>query len=105
MALSVADIKLYLRIDTDVEDAMLQRLLEQADAYLAGAVDDFALHCKAKSFDKQADIVRAAIVAEMYNNRDCQEEKHQAFPYFIRSAIAQLQYSADSVSAEGSGGA
>lgn len=104
MALSVADIKLYLRIDTDVEDAMLQRLLEQADAYLAGAVDDFALRCKAESFDKQADIVRAAIVAEMYNNRD-QEEKHQAFPYFIRSAIAQLQYSADSVSTERGGGA
>ena len=96
MALSVADIKLYLRIDNDVEDAMLQRLLAQADAYLAGAVDDFALRCKTESFDK---------LAEMYNNRDCQEEKHQAFPYFIRSAIAQLQYSADSVSAEGSGGA
>ena len=31
-----------------------------------------------------------------------QEEKHQAFPYFIRSAIAQLQYSADDIDAEGS---
>lgn len=104
MALSVEDIKLYLRIDNNVEDTMLQRLLDQADAYLAGAVDNFALRCKTESFDKQADIVRAAIVAEMYNNRDCQEDKHQAFPYFIRSAIAQLQYSADSVSSDGSEG-
>lgn len=101
MALSVEDIKLYLRIDNDVEDAMLQRLIAQADAYLAGAVDDFAAHCKTESFDKQADIVRAAIVAEMYNNRDCQEEKHQAFPYFIRSAIAQLQCSADLKESDG----
>lgn len=101
MALSVEDIKLYLRIDNDVEDAMLQRLIAQADAYLAGAVDDFAAHCKTESFDKQADIVRAAIVAEMYNNRDCQEEKHQAFPYLIRSAIAQLQCSADLEESDG----
>ena len=101
MALSVEDIKLYLRIDNDVEDAMLQRLIAQADAYLAGAVDDFAAHCKTESFDKQADIVRAAIVAEMYNNRDCQEDKHQAFPYFIRSAIAQLQCSADLEESDG----
>lgn len=102
MALSVDDVKTYLRIDNDVEDAMLKRLLAQAEAYLAGAVDDFAKHCKKEDFDQQADIVRAAIVSEMYNNRDAQEEKHQAFPYFIRSAIAQLQCTAELEESDGS---
>ncbi|WP_302297003.1 head-tail connector protein [Mitsuokella multacida] len=91
MAITVEDIKLYLRIDNDAEDNMLQQMIGRADAYLDGAVSNFAKCCKTDSFDKKADIVRMAIVSEMYNNRDCQEDKHQAFPYFIRSAITQLQ--------------
>lgn len=95
MAITVDDIKLYLRIDNDVEDNMLQQMIDRADAYLDGAVDNFAECCKDDKFGKKADTVRMAIVSEMYNNRDCQEEKHQAFPYFIRSAIAQLQCCAE----------
>lgn len=91
MALTVDDVKLYLRIDNDLEDGLLQNLLDRADAYLSNAVDDFEELCKQEDFERAADIVRSALVADMYNNRNIQEDGPKGFPYMITSAIAQLQ--------------
>ena len=38
-----------------------------------------------------ADIVRFALIGEMYMNRDCRGDNRQSFPYHIRSMILQLQ--------------
>lgn len=91
MALTVEGVKLYLRIDNDLEDGLLQNLIDRADAYLANAIDNFAELCQQEDFDRAADTIRTALVADMYNNRNTQEDGPKGFPYMITSAIAQLQ--------------
>ena len=91
MAITLDEVKTYLRIDLDIEDDFLRRCMAAADAYLANAVDDFAERCKRQDFASTADIVQLALVSEMYTNRDCRNDSRQSYPYHIRSMILQLQ--------------
>ena len=91
MAITLDEVKTYLRIDLDIEDAFLRQCMKAADAYLAHAVDDFESRCKLADFEATADIVRFALISEMYTNRDCRGDNRQSFPYHIRSMILQLQ--------------
>lgn len=91
MAITLDEVKTYLRIDLDIEDAFLRQCMRAADAYLAHAVDDFESRCKLADFEATADIVRFALISEMYMNRDCRGDNRQSFPYHIRSMILQLQ--------------
>ena len=91
MAITLDEVKTYLRIDLDIEDAFLRQCMKAADAYLVHAVDDFETRCKIEDFEATADIVRFALIGEMYMNRDCRGDNRQSFPYHIRSMILQLQ--------------
>ena len=91
MAVSLAQVKVYLRMDMDDENDMLDQCMKGAEAYLINAIDNFSEYCKRADFEEAADILRLAIISEMYTNRDHLDEKGKEFPYFIRSMIAQLQ--------------
>ena len=88
MAVTLEQVKTYLRVDLDVEDGLIKQCMRGAESYLTNAIDNFAVYCKYGDFDESADILRLAVIAEMYTHRD----GTQMFPYFIRSMIAQLQH-------------
>ncbi|WP_314799324.1 head-tail connector protein [uncultured Selenomonas sp.] len=92
MAVTLEQVKTYLRVDLEVEDDLIKQCMRGAESYLTNAIDKFAVYCKYGDFDESADILRLAVIAEMYTHRDGTDEKAQTFPYFIRSMIAQLQH-------------
>ena len=92
MAVTLEQVKTYLRVDLEVEDDLIKQCMRGAQSYLTNAIDKFAVYCKYGDFDESADILRLAVIAEMYTHRDGTDEKAQTFPYFIRSMIAQLQH-------------
>lgn len=85
-------VKDYLRIDYDYDDAFLKILIDAAESYLASAVNDFDKKSKKKNFKSRADIVRLALIQEMYDNRILINDKSKDLSYTIRSMITQLQY-------------
>ena len=91
MAVTLAQVKTYLRVDLDIEDDFIRQCMRGAEAYLMHAIDDFKEYCKHEDFEASADILRLAVIAEMYAHRDGLDEKPQEFPCFIRSMIVQLQ--------------
>lgn len=91
MAVTLEQVKTYLRVDLDMEDDLIRQCMRGAESYLVNAIDSFKEHCKNEDFEASANILRLAIIAEMYTRRDGLDEKTQEFPYFIRSMITQLQ--------------
>ena len=93
MAVTLANLKAYLRIDIDAEDNFLAQCLSAADAYLNHAVSDYAANYAAsEKFAAQSDMVWMALAAEMYQNRDARNDSRTDYSYMIRSMITQLQY-------------
>lgn len=94
MAVTLEDVKLYLRIDGDAEDSLLQACMAAADSYLLSAVSDFSTYYdESADFAAKADLVKLALVSEMFRNRDPSNDDGRAdYPFYIRSQITQLQY-------------
>jgi len=95
MAVTLAQAKLYLRIDSTYEDSLLESFLGAADSYLAASIDGYTDKLSDADFSAKADMVKLALVSEMYRNRDPSNDQRDTFPYYITSQIAQLQYWAD----------
>lgn len=92
MAVTLAQVKNYLRLDTDYEDALLQQFMVAADSYLSASVDGYSEKLADSDFESKADVVKLALVSEMYRNRDPSNDQRNSFPYYIVSQITQLQY-------------
>ena len=76
MAITLAQVKKYLRIDSDEEDELLESLMTTAEAYLKGAVTNFEdYYSKYDDFVSKADFAQMILVAEFYLNRDNEETK------------------------------
>lgn len=95
MAVTLAQAKLYLRIDSTYEDTLLESFMGAADSYLAASIDGYTDKLSDADFAAKADMVKLALVSEMYRNRDPANDQRDTFPYYITSQIAQLQYWAD----------
>lgn len=95
MAVTLAQAKLYLRIDSTYEDTLLESFMVAADSYLAASIDGYTDKLSDADFAAKADMVKLALVSEMYRNRDPSNDQRDSFPYYITSQIAQLQYWAD----------
>lgn len=95
MAVTLAQAKLYLRIDSTYEDTLLESFMVAADSYLAASIDGYTDKLSNADFAAKADMVKLALVSEMYRNRDPSNDQRDSFPYYITSQIAQLQYWAD----------
>lgn len=93
MAVTLSDIKKYLRIDISDEDELLEEFLKAAQSYLVDAVTDFEKYYESdERFASKADVVKAVLVAEMFMNRDGRNDQRRDFSYATRSMIRQLQY-------------
>lgn len=93
MAVSLSDVKLYLRIDGDADDSLLQACMAAAESYLVSAVSDYKANYEASAdYAAKADLVSLALISEMYRNRDPSNDGRADYPFYIRSQITQLQY-------------
>ena len=92
MAVTLQQVKDYLRIDAAYEDALLQTFMDAADSHLVASVDGYADKLTDSDFAKTADMVKLVLVSEYYRNRDPSNDQRENFPYYIQSLIADLQY-------------
>ena len=91
MAITLTDVKTYLRVDFDCDDGLLNRCLTAAESYLENAISDYKTNLSNADFQSEVDILQLAIISEMYRNRDFRGDNRQSWPYYIRSMITQLQ--------------
>ncbi len=91
MALTVDEVKTYLRIDSTDEDALLERLQATAVAILKGAVDDFEAGLKDDSFAQRAEMIALALIADLYENRNAGGIEVHQYSRPVESMIRQLQ--------------
>lgn len=90
MAITVDDLKKYLRIDGDEEDELLEVFIGTAITYISGAVDGyFTRYAKYPEFAAKADMLTAIWAAEYYQNR-ANEEHDMSFA--ATALMKQLQY-------------
>ena len=95
--LELEKVKLYLRIDLDVEDSLITDLISVAESYLQDAVTDYKKNYSTdEKFAKKADLVAMVLISEMFNNRDSRNDSRQDHSYATRSMINQLNYYAES---------
>ena len=99
MSVTLAQVKDYLRIDADHENALLQSFMEAAESYLVASVDGYADRLAQADFSAKANMVMLAIISEMYRNSDPSNDQRTNFPFYIMSQIAQLQYWPDAETA------
>ncbi|MDY3973577.1 MAG: head-tail connector protein [Veillonella caviae] len=91
--MDLTDVKLYLRIDSDEEDELLESLIKTAVAYIRQAVDDYDVKIiQSEDFRLLAEQCQRILVVEMYENRNAYGQKHLDYSYTIRSMISQLQF-------------
>lgn len=86
--MKLEDVKLYLRIDGDEEDALIQSMMQAGAEYIRSAVGEY------DDADPTAQILLAAIVQNMYDNRELMQSEQQMkkrIEYTFQSIILQLQ--------------
>ena len=82
------DIKGYLRIDGDEEDSLIQTMIEAGKEYIWSAVGEY------DDRDLTAQVLLAAIVQNMYDNRELMQSEQQTkkrIEYTFQSIILQLR--------------
>ena len=91
--LTLEKVKLYLRLDTEFEDELVTNLMVVAESYMTDAVTNYQKHYAVdEKFAAKADLVKLAIIAENFNNRDPRNDNRNSFSYAIQSMINQLNY-------------
>ena len=96
MAITLNDVKVYLRIDTDAEDALLNKLMAVSMATLTGAVDNYDLLITLKpQLAEKGDMVQLSMIADLYENRNLEGQAPQAYSRIVETMIHQLQYESD----------
>lgn len=86
--MKLEDVKLYLRIDGDEEDALIQSMMQAGAEYIRSAVGEY------DDKDPTAQVLLAAIVQNMYDNRELMQSEQQMkkrIEYTFQSIILQLQ--------------
>jgi uncharacterized phage protein (predicted DNA packaging) len=88
--MTIYDVKNYLRVDTDDDDTLINTLMEAADSYLQGAVDNYT-----ETYDKagikwqsKADLAKKLLIADWYEHREAVERPVSPS---IRLLLTQLQ--------------
>lgn len=95
--LTLEETKLWLRVDGNEEDSLIQTLIDAAEQYLHDATGR-----RWTAANKTAKICALALVAEWYENRDQTGESNRTVRPAIQSMIMQLKY-APSEDGEGDG--
>lgn len=101
--LTLTDVKTALRIDSNIDDALLNRYMQSAESYMRDAIDDYdelraeSAGTEANAFNAKADIVELAIVTELYEHRVPNDKQTAPFTSIVSRMLTQLQYSARKV--------
>ena len=96
MAITLNDVKVYIRIDTDAEDALLNKLMAVSMATLTGAVDNYALLIQLKpQLEEKGDMVQLSMIADLYENRNLEGQAPQSYSRIVETMLHQLQYESD----------
>lgn len=63
--------KLFLRVDGNEEDTLIQNLIQASEAYLEDAIDDFQTKYNEKGelWRAKADLARKLLIADWFENR------------------------------------
>ena len=88
--LTLNDVKNYIRVDTDADDALVYALMNAADSYMEGAVDNYTdtyLHAGEK-WQAKADLAKKLLIADWYEHREATERPVSPA---IRLLLTQLQ--------------
>lgn len=86
--MTLDEIKIFLRIDDETEDNLLNALMLAAEEYLLGAGIE-------KDYSKEIyKLTVKMLISNWYENRNMTDKKLQEIPYGIKSLIIQQQYKA-----------
>ena len=69
--MELEDIKSYLRIDGDEEDGLLRTMIDAGKEFIRSAVGEY------DDTDPTAQILLAAVVQNMYDNRELMQSEQQ----------------------------
>lgn len=86
--MKLEDIKIYLRIDEDEEDGLLRTMIDAGKEFIRSAVGEY------DDTDSTAQVLLAAIVQNMYDNRELMQSEQQVkkrIEYTFQSIILQLR--------------
>ncbi len=86
--MKLEDVKTYLRLDGEEEDALIQTMMQAGAEYIRSAVGEY------DETDPTAQVLLAAIVQNMYDNRELMQSEQQAkkrIEYTFQSIILQLR--------------
>ena len=86
--MELEDIKNYLRIDGDEEDGLLRLMIDAGKEFIRSAVGKY------DDTDSTAQVLLAAVVQNMYDNRELMQSEQQVkkrIEYTFQSMILQLR--------------
>ena len=86
--MELEELKLYLRIDSNDEDDVLRLMMGAAENYIVNSVGAFDKE------DPQAKVLFAAIVQDMFDNRELMQSEQQMkkrMEWLYASSILQLR--------------
>lgn len=90
MLLTLGEVKLWLRVDHDDEDGLIQTLIDSAEQYLLDATGR-----RWTAETPTAKICAMALIAEWYENRGQTGESNRSVRPAIQSMIMQLSFTPD----------
>lgn len=93
MAVTVANVKKYLRIDDVAEDDLIKNFLDTAESYVRNAISNYDEYYESSErFQAQADVLIMVLVGEQFYNRDGRNDPRHDFSFVVRSMVNQLQW-------------
>lgn len=93
MLLTIEEAKLFLRVDYDDEDNLIDLLINNAEIYLKDAIDDYDSKISNENFKNKAKLAMLVLISNWYDNRDFTEFKvDEKVRYTIQSLIQQMKY-------------
>ena len=96
MIVDLQEVKEWLRIDYDDDNAQIQLLIENAEAYLRDSVDDFDIKIandKDGRFKNKAILIMLVLITNWYDNREFTElDVDEKTIYTIHSTIQQMKH-------------
>lgn len=93
MKLTLEEVKLYLRVDNEEEDKLIETLVDSAYSYMNNAVDSFNDKYEKENFKSMCDIIILTLITEWYDTRIySKDDRKDKVSHIITAMIQQLQY-------------
>ncbi len=87
--MTLEEVKIFLRVDFDEDDAYIRLLMDVAKEYIINAVGVF------NEKRMMAKLLFLTIISNLYENRQYTVESNEKVAYIIKSMVLQLQLEED----------